>query len=236
MGGAVATAHPLATEAGRDVLAAGGNAMDAAIAAAAVLGVAQPMMSGLGGDTFVLWRCGRTGRVHSVNGSGPAPLALDPERFRREGRVRLPDRGVLSASVPGGVDAMCTALERFGSGRHTLAALLGPAIAYAEEGTPVTPSVARFFAVNTELLAASDSARAVFLRDGSPPAAGQMLRQPDLARTLRALAQGGCDAFYRGDFARSLARHSEVRGGAFSAEDLAGYRCEVVEPIAVRWG
>ena len=235
-GGAVATAHPLATEAGRDVLAAGGNAMDAAIAAAAVLGVAQPMMSGLGGDTFVMWRCGRTGQLYSSNGSGPAPLALDPERFRREGRVRLPDRGMLSASVPGGVDAMCTALERFGSGRYSLAALLASAIAHAGEGATVTPSVARFIAINAELLAASDTARAVFLRDGRPLAEGEVLQQVDLARTLQALAQGGRDAFYCGDFARSLARHSEARGGAFTLEDLAGFRSEVVEPIAVRWG
>jgi gamma-glutamyltranspeptidase/glutathione hydrolase len=235
-GGAVATAHPLATAAGRDVLAAGGNAMDAAIAASAVLGVVQPMMSGLGGDTFALWRCGRTGQMYSINGSGPAPLALDPERFRREGCVRLPDRGLLSASVPGGVDAMCVALERFGSGRHTLAALLAPAIGHAEAGAPVAPSVARFFAVNAGLLAASGTASAAFLRDGRPPAAGEVLRQPDLARTLRALAEGGSDAFYRGDFARSLARHSAANGGAFSEQDLAAYRCEVVEPIAVRWG
>jgi gamma-glutamyltranspeptidase / glutathione hydrolase len=236
LGGAIAAAHPLAARAGRDVLAAGGNAMDAAIAAAAVLGVVQPMMSGLGGDTFVLWRCGRTGRIQSVNGSGPAPLALDPERFRREGRTRLPERGVLSASVPGGVDAMCTAHERFGGGLHTLADLLAPAIAYAEEGSPVLPSVAKFFAANAELLATSDTAQAIFLRDGRAPAVGELLRQSDLARTLRALAQGGRDAFYLGDFARSLVRHSQARGGAFGAEDLAAYRCEVVEPIAVRCG
>jgi gamma-glutamyltranspeptidase/glutathione hydrolase len=235
-GGAIATAHPLATKAGRDVLASGGNAMDAVIAAAGVLGVVQPMMSGLGGDSFVLWRCGRTGQIRSINGSGHAPLALDPERFLREGSTRLPDRGILSASVPGAVDAMCSALDDFGSGKLTLAQLLAPAIAYAQEGAPVSPSVARFFAANVDLLASYETARSIYLRDGKPPREGEVLLQPELAGTLRSLAQGGRDAFYRGEFAQRLARHSDAFGGAFTTQDLADYRCEIVEPISVRWG
>jgi gamma-glutamyltranspeptidase/glutathione hydrolase len=234
--GAIATANPLATKAGHDVLAEGGNAMDAVIAAAAVLGVVQPMMSGLGGDTFMLWRCGRSGRIHSVNGSGPAPLALDPQHFRAQGLARLPDRGMLSASVPGAVDAMCLALERFGSGRHLLARLLAPAIAHAEGGAPVYPSVARFLAANAGLLAGSESARSVFLPTGEPPRTGEVLRQPDLARTLRRLAEGGRDAFYLGEFARALVRHSEACGGAFTLPDLASFRAEIVDAISVAWG
>lgn len=229
----VATAHPLASRAGLDVLAQGGNAMDAAIAAVAVLGVAQPMMSGLGGDSFILVRSGRTGAIRSINASGPAPRAQSLEWARKAGLARLPDRGMLSASVPGAVAAMCAAHEQFGSGRHGLAALLQPAIAHADDGVVLTRSVAHFFAQSEAVLAASDSARAQYLTDGRAPAEGQVLRQPELAQTLKAVAARGADAFYRGEFARRLVAHSSRTGGLFSLDDLAEYRCETVEPLSL---
>ena len=232
----VATAHPLASEAGRAVLAAGGNAMDAAIAASAVLGVVQPMMSGLGGDTFILWRPAEARRVYSVSGSGPAARALNAARFTAQGLSLMPDRGLLSASVPGAVDAMCTAFARFGSGRLSLAGLLQHAIAHAEDGAPLAPSVARFFAANAALLARTPSTSAVFLRDGRPPAVGERLAQPDLARTLRALAEGGREAFYEGEFALRLVALSQDGTGAFDAADLSEFRAEVLEPLSIQWG
>ena len=232
----IATAHPLASEAGLAVLAAGGNAVDAAIAAAAVLGVVQPMMSGLGGDSFILWRCAKTGAVHSVQGSGPAPQGLDAAQFVSRGLRLLPERGLIAASVPGAVDAMCLALAEFGSGTHSLADLLAAAIAHAQDGVPVATSVAKFFAANAELLAKSDSTRATFLARGRPPTEGETLAQPDLARTLRELAAGGSRAFYEGGVARALAASSAALGGAFSAGDLRDYRAEIAKPIATRWG
>lgn len=234
-GGVIATAHPLASQAGLDVLAEGGNAMDAAIAAAAVLGVVQPMMSGLGGDTFILHRCGRTGRIVSINGSGPAPTALSLSALAATGRTDLPDRGLLSASVPGAVDAMCVAHQRFGSGRLTLRRLMAPAIRYASEGAPVAKFVAQFFAGNAKLLAESPSACAVYMKDGAVPGEGEILRQPELAETLQQIADGGADAFYRGAFARHLVDQSRASGIPFSLGDLASYRCEIVEPISVRF-
>jgi gamma-glutamyltranspeptidase/glutathione hydrolase len=233
--GVIATAHSLASEAGRDVLAEGGNAMDAAIAAAAVLGVVQPMMSGLGGDTFILYLCGATGRVVSINGSGPAPASLSLAALAESGRAELPDRGLLSASVPGAVDAMCVAHRRFGSGHMTLARLLAPAIRWAAEGAPVAPVVARFFASNAKLLAASVTASAVYCKGGTVPAAGEILRQPALAETLQQIADGGAEAFYRGPFARRLVEQSRASGIPFSPEDLASYGCEIVEPISIRF-
>lgn len=229
----IATAHPLASQAGLDVLAQGGNAVDAAIAAAAVLGVAQPMMSGLGGDSFILIRSGRSGAIRSINASGPAPRAQSLEWVGRAGLTRLPDRGMLSASVPGAVAAMCTAHQHFGGGRHSLKALLQPAIRHAADGVALTGSVARFFAQNADLLAASESARNTYLKNGKVPAESQVLRQPELARTLEIVAAGGADAFYRGEFARRLVAHGAANGGLFAADDLAEYRCDIVEPLSL---
>ncbi|WP_178131035.1 gamma-glutamyltransferase family protein [Reyranella sp. CPCC 100927] len=235
-GGMVATAHPLASRVGLDVLARGGNAMDAAIAAVAVLGVVQPMMSGLGGDSFILIRSGRTGAIRSVNASGPAPHGQSLEWARKAGLARLPDRGMLSVSVPGAVAAMCAAHQQFGSGRHSLAALLQPAIGHATDGVALTRSVARFFALNEAVLAGSESARAAYLKNGKAPAEGEVLSQPELANTLEAVAAGGADAFYRGEFARRLVAHSAATGGLFSLDDLAEYQCETVEPLSLALG
>ncbi len=234
-GAVIATAHPLASEAGLEILANGGNAIDAAVAAAAVLGVVQPMMSGLGGDSFILFHCGRTGRIHSVNGSGPAPGKLSLAALTASGRTALPERGLLAASVPGAVDAMCVAHQRFGSGRHTLRQLLARAIEHAAGGVPLAKAVARFFTANGKLLAASPTMRATYLKGDRVPAEGEILRQPDLAETLQEIAEKGTDAFYRGRFAHRLAEQSAASGAAFACEDLADYRCEVVEPISLSW-
>jgi len=229
----VATAHPLASQAALEVLSGGGNAVDAAIAAAAVLGVVQPMMSGLGGDTFMLVRSASTGVIRSINGSGGAPAALSLAWAANAGLQRLPDRGMLSASVPGAVGAMFAAHGHFGSGRHSLKALLQPAIRWAADGVPLSPSVGRFFKQNAELLLRSDSTARIYVREGRVIAEGEILRQPELARTLDMVAQGGAEAFYRGEFARRLIEHSRANGGLFEADDLAQYACEIVEPISL---
>jgi gamma-glutamyltranspeptidase/glutathione hydrolase len=230
----VTTAHPLASQAGLSVLADGGNAVDAAVSAAAVLGVVQPMMSGLGGDSFILIRSGKTGEIRSINGSGPGTQAQSLDWAARAGLKRLPERGLLSASVPGAVGAMCAAHEQFGAGRHRLADLLRPAIGHAADGVALAPSVARFFVQNAKLLEASASARAAYFQNGRPPGEGDCLLQPELARTLDTIGRGGADAFYRGEFARRLVEQCRASEGLFTAADLADYRCEVVAPLSLR--
>ena len=234
--GAVATAHPLATQAGIEVLERGGNAIDAANAAAAVLGVVQPMMSGLGGDSFILYFDASEQRIHSINGAGPAPAALTLEVARQQGLSRLPARGLLSAAVPGAPDAMWLAHRRFGSGRLSMPQLLARAIELAADGAPVAPAVARIFSSNFELLAGSQTTRQGLLIDGRAPRVGELLRQPELALTLSRLAELGPDDFYRGEFARQLSAFSQSQGGLFSHQDLAAYRAEITAPIATRFG
>lgn len=233
--GMIATGHPLASAAGLRVLMSGGNAIDAAVATAGVLGVVQPMMSGLGGDTFLLYwdASGRT--LHALNGSGIAPYAATAEWFTSRGYTKMPPRGMLSASVPGAVDAMVTALERWGSGRFLLADLLEPAIGYAADGFPVAPKVAFWIAQAAPVLAKFPSSAAIYLPRGDPPAAGDVLTCSDLAESLRAVAAGGREIFYRGEIARAIAAYMREHGGLLSERELADHRSEIHTPISTTY-
>ncbi|MGE4339315.1 MAG: gamma-glutamyltransferase family protein [Pigmentiphaga sp.] len=235
-GGAVATAHSQATDAALAVLERGGNAMDAAICAAAMLGVVQPMMSGLGGDSFILWRDGIDGSVHAINGAGPVPKALTLQWLSRAGLECLPGRGLLSSAVPGAVDAMWLAFRRFGSGRFSMPELFEAAIIAAADGAIIAPVVGRFFALNEALLRVSATVRESWRCETEGLRTGALLRQPDLARTLDVVARHGPDGFYRGEFARRLVEFSRANEGAFELEDLAAYRAESVAPVAMRFG
>jgi len=229
--GIVATGHPLASAAGLHVLVQGGNAVDAALAAAGVLGVVQPMMSGLGGDTFiVLWRAAE-GKAYALNGSGAAPHAATREWFVSHGHAKMPVRGMLSASVPGAVDAMETALGAWGSGRSTLAQLLEPAIDYAAHGFPVASKVAEWIHEAQDMLAGFPSSARIYLRGGRAPRAGEVLANPDLARSLRAVAEGGAEEFYRGDLARRIVRYGRDHGGLLTEREFAEHASEVHDPI-----
>lgn len=229
--GVVATGHALASAAGYRVLAEGGNAVDAAVAAAAVLGVVQPMMSGLGGDTFMLVYLRREHRVWALNGSGPAPAGATPEFFRERGYKTMPLRGMLSVSVPGAVAAMETAVSRWGSGKFGLDRLLDAAIRYAEEGAPVARKVAAWIREAAPVLRRYPSSARIFLPDGEPPAEGDVLVQKDLGASLRLVATSGADAFYRGPLAERIAAYARAHGGLLSSDDLAGYEVEVHEPL-----
>ncbi|MDR7482117.1 MAG: gamma-glutamyltransferase [Armatimonadota bacterium] len=231
----VASGHPLATAAGLEVLVGGGNAVDAAIAVAGVLGVAQPMMSGLGGDTFMVVFSRREGRVWAVNGSGPAPAGATRDFFTARGYTKMPLRGMLSPSVPGAVKAMQVSLQRWGSGRFTLGKLLEPAIRYAEEGVPVARKVAHWIREAEPVLTQYPSSARIFLPGGRPPVEGDVLVQRDLAATLRQIADGGAEAFYRGSIARAIGAYSQEHGGLLSADDLAGYDVEVAEPVSTTY-
>ena len=225
----IATVNPLASTAGLDVLRQGGNAVDAAIAAGAVLAVVEPWSGQLGGDGFLLVRESGSGVTWAINGSGAAPWSATLERYRGHGGI--PQTGWLAATVPGLVHAWGVALERFGT--RPLSSLLEAAIQYAEDGFAPT---ARQAALNAEMAPVAGGFKetaATFLPAGRPFAAGQRLRQPDLARTLRAISRGGPQAFYRGEVADALVAASARAGGLFSHRDLKEHTSEVTRAIAL---
>jgi gamma-glutamyltranspeptidase/glutathione hydrolase len=228
--GMIATSQPMATQTGLAVLQQGGNAMDAAIAASAVLCVTEPQATGIGGDCFLLYHEAKTGKLHGLNGSGRAPARATLEEFERRGLMQVPESGILSVIVPGAVDAWQTALERFGT--RSLEKLLQPAIAFAADGYAVTPVVAKAWQNNAAVLAPHAESRRDYLVDGRAPAAGTLHRQPRLAESLRRIARGGRDAFYRGPIAEAIVRHSHAHDGLLELEDFAAYRSEWVEPIS----
>ena len=229
--GLVAAGHPLAAAAGLRVLQDGGNAVDAAVAVAGVLGVVQPMMSGLGGDAFALIWPAAERTLYAINGSGIAPYAATPEWFTSRGHAKMPARGMLSVSVPGAVDAMVTALERWGSRRFALGRLLEPAIEYADRGFPVAPKIAFWIAASADVLARHPSSARIFLPQGRAPRAGEVLVNRDYAVSLRDVAAGGCEVFYRGDLAARVVKYARDHGGLLTQREFAEHRSEVYEPI-----
>jgi gamma-glutamyltranspeptidase/glutathione hydrolase len=230
--GMVATAHPLATAAGLEVLQRGGNAIDAAVATAAVLNVVLPASCGLGGDAFILHHDGRTGSVTGINGSGVVPYAATVEYYRSRGFQFLPEEGIHSVSVPGAVDAYATALERFGS--MPLGDLLQPAIRYAEEGFPMTAAARRAMA-RTERLARFPSTARIFCDERQIAGRVGRLANPDLGRSLRQIAEGGRDAFYRGEIAQAIVRCSQSEGGLFTLQEFADHRSTIYDPIRTEY-
>ena len=225
--GMIASVNPLASAAGLRMLRGGGNAMDAAIAAGAVLTVVEPWSGQLGGDAFMLVASSATGSLTAINGSGAAPYSCTIDRYLPLGGI--PEHGWLAASVPGIVDAWQVAAERFGT--RPLGALLEDAITYAEAGFPLTARQARNNAAMAAIAADFPDTRAVFFPEGRPPAAGFRLRQPDLARTLRTIQAEGAAAFYRGSIAQAIVAASTEGGGLFSERDLAEHRTDVLDPL-----
>ncbi len=226
---AVATNHPAATGAGLDVLRAGGNAADAAAAISLALGVAEPHMSGLGGDGFYHLRMAEGGEATVYNGSGTAPASANAEAFP-EG---LPLSGPGAIAVPGSLAAVFA--MHAAHGVLPWAAVCRPAIELAREGVPVTHTYRRFAdSMRARLLADPDSA-ATFLKNGHAPALGDLLVQPALARTLEGIASDGAESFYRGVVGRCLAEGLALRGARVAAADLAGFQAEVQQPVGIRY-
>ena len=226
--GMVATPHPAATAAGVDALRAGGSAADAAVAANAMLAVVYANACGLGGDAFALVWDPAERRLHGLNGSGRSPAALTIERVGAEGHAGMPQRGPLSVNVPGAVDAWDLLLGRFG--RRSLADALLPAATVADSGYELTGITAR--AIGSSLNFFDESARAVFGSAGGP---GSTIRQPLLAATLRAIADGGRDAYYGGPIGAEIARAVQAAGGVLTPEDIADHRGNWVEPISTTY-
>ncbi len=227
-GGMAATSHPRATLAALDMLRAGGNAVDGAIAAAAVQAVVEPQSTGIGGDCFALF-APASGGVVAVNGSGWAPAAASVERLRDLGIDRLTADSVHSVTIPGAIAAWELLLREHG--RLDPATVLAPAIACAAEGFPVLPRVAFDWARLQERLSANETARRVYLPGGRAPECGRVMRFPALARTLEKIARGGAEVFYRGELAERMTATLRALGGLHEIEDFAEYEAEFVEPV-----
>jgi len=231
--GIVATSHYLASQAGAQVLAHGGSAMDAAIAANAVLGVTEPMMNGMGGDLFLLYWDAKTHRLYGLNASGWAPRGLSRESLAKQGIPSMPRDGIHTVTVPGAVAGWGAAHRRFG--RLPWKDLFAPAIAYAEQGYGVPEIIHDFWAESEPKLQKTEEARRVFLPGGKVPAIGDRFRNPDLARALRLVAEQGPGAFYRGEIAQAILKTSAAFGGTLQADDLAEFSPEWVEPISTEY-
>ena len=225
--GMCATSHPLAAKVAIQILEAGGNAVDAAIAAAVLLGICEPQMTGIGGDCFVLVTPGGDDRVIALNGSGRAPLALDAARLRAEGHQKMPGLSAQAVTMPGAVDAFCR-LER-DWGKLGLRAVLAPAIYYAKAGVPVAPRTAFDWGFAVDRL--QGNARDYFLFGGKPPRVGQVFQAPKQAEVLELIAAKGRKGFYEGAVAEDMVQSLQAAGGVHTLDDFAAVACDYVEPI-----
>lgn len=231
--GIVATSHALASQAGAQILAAGGSAVDAAIAANAVLGVVEPMMDGIGGDLFALYWDEHAQTLTGLNASGPAPRALSPDFLAARGFATMPALGIHTVTVPGAVAGWAAMHQRLGKARWPQ--LFEAAIAYAEDGFPVTEAVAELWGSpgSAERFIASPSSARLFLPDNRPPREGDLFRNRELARAFRILADEGPRAFYEGPIAEAILSTSRDLGGTMTAEDLGCFSPEWVDPISI---
>ncbi|MEL7211019.1 MAG: gamma-glutamyltransferase family protein [Pseudomonadota bacterium] len=226
--GMCATSHPLAAKVAVQILESGGNAVDAAIAGAVLLGLAEPQMTGIGGDCFVLLSPAGSDEIVALNGSGRAPKALDAAALRAAGHGTVPLYDPAAVTIPGAIDAFCTLSKDYG--KVGLKATLAPAIHYAEAGIPVAPRVAFDWAEATDAL--SGTARDLFLMDSAAPQTGQMFRAPGQADVLRRIAMDGRAAFYEGEVAEDMVAALQARGGVHTLEDFADTQCTYTDPIS----
>ncbi|MFM2031694.1 MAG: hypothetical protein RLZZ297_459 [Chloroflexota bacterium] len=232
-GGSVATSHPLAAQAGLQMLAQGGTAADAVIAAAAVLNVVEPMSTGIGGDAFALVYDAKTKQVRALNGSGRAPKRLNRQVFADQGMAKIPLTGVLPITVPGAVAAWESLISAHG--KLSFAEILAPAIRYARNGFAVSEIIARGWAKATAKLQLHPDAARIFLPNGVAPVLGQRFYQPELAATLEAIVAGGAESFYRGALAARIVKALEKDGAYLSADDLAAHKSEWVDPATAKY-
>jgi gamma-glutamyltranspeptidase/glutathione hydrolase len=226
--GMCATSHPLAAAAAVEILKSGGNAVDAAIAGAVLLGFCEPQMTGIGGDCFVLFKPAGSEDIHALNGSGRAPAALSADALRARGLTEMPLYAPEAVTVPGAIDAFCRLSADWG--KIGMAATLAPAIHYADEGVPVAPRVATDWAEAEPML--QGRARQTLLIDGKVPKLGQMYRAPGQAEVLRRIAVEGRAGFYEGEVAQDMVASLQAMGGVHTLEDFAATACDYVDPIS----
>ncbi|AHG89673.1 gamma-glutamyltransferase [Gemmatirosa kalamazoonensis] len=228
--GVAATSQPLATTAALNVLQKGGNAIDAAVTAAATLAVVEPMMTGVGGDMFALVWIAKEHRLVALNASGRAGSLMSRDELVKRGRTRMPSRGIETVTVPGALAGWQELLSKYGT--ITLAQAVQPAIHYADEGFVVTPVISNDWAGQADVLARDEGARATFLVNGKTPKAGDWFRNPDLARTLRQIAAEGPDALYGGTLGQRIVARVQELGGFITLDDLKANKPTWVTPIS----
>ncbi len=233
MQGIVASESVLASQAAAGILERGGNAIDAAVAANAMMGLVAPMNDGIGGDLFAIVYEAKSGKLYGLNASGWAPKALTVDYLRAKGRTSMPSRGIDAATVPGAVKGWGMLLTRFG--RLRFDQVLAPAIAYAEQGFPVGEVVSVYWKDSEDRLREDAPTTKTFLPNNAVPQPGDLFRNPELAWSYRQIAQHGASAFYTGGLSRKLLASSKSHGGSMTAEDLAEYDGEWVEPISTTY-
>jgi gamma-glutamyltranspeptidase / glutathione hydrolase len=231
--GIAATSQTLASQAAVQILAHGGSAVDAAIAANAVLAVVEPMKNGLGGDLFALYWDAKSGKLQGLNASGPAPRGLSPEFLAKQGIKSMPQQGIHSFTVPGAVDGWWKIHQRYG--KLSWQDLFQSAIAYAENGFPVSEAIQESWAdpVNHPRIKANPESVRVFFPGGKAPLEGDLFRNPGMARALRLVAEKGPDALYKGEIGAAILKTSHSLGGTMTSEDLASFSAEWVQPISI---
>lgn len=228
-----ATSHPLATQIALDVMKRGGTAMDAAIAANAALGLMEPTGNGIGGDLFAIVWDPKTKKLHGYNGSGRSPKSLTLDYFKQQGITDIPAHGPLPVSVPGTVDGWFALHGRFG--KLPMRDVLAPTIRYAREGHPVHQTIAYYWERSVPRLSKFPGFTEQFTIEGRAPRTGEMWKNPYLADTLQKIADGGRDAFYKGDIARTIDSYFKANGGFLSYEDMATHQGEWVEPVSTNY-
>ncbi|PKQ60371.1 gamma-glutamyltransferase [Labilibaculum filiforme] len=231
--GMACTSQPLATQVAIDILKSGGNAIDAAIAANACLGLMEPTGSGIGGDIFVILWDAKTKKLYGLNGSGRSPKSLSLEYFKENNYTSIPSFGALPVSVPGCVDGWFTMHSRFG--KMNMEQILNPAIQYARNGFPVSELIAYYMNASADRLKKYKGFAATYMPNGKMPQKGDIFKNPYLANTLEKIAKGGRDAFYKGDIAKTIANYIKEQGGFLSYDDLASHRSEWVEPVSINY-
>jgi gamma-glutamyltranspeptidase / glutathione hydrolase len=231
--GIVASESPLASQAGAHILEHGGNAVDAAIATNAMMGVVEPMMNGIGGDLFAIVYDAKANKLYGLNASGWAPKGLTIEFLQRQGLKEMPKSGIHTIDVPGAVDGWQKLADKFG--RKKLSEDLAPAIRTAREGFPVTEFVAAYWAQAADKLRENEEAARVYLPKDRAPKTGEIFSNADLAAALEAIAAGGRDAFYKGELAKKMLAGMKRHGGTMVEEDLEKFSSEWVEPISTTY-
>lgn len=231
--GMAATSQPLATQVALDVLKSGGNAVDAAIAANAMLGLVEPTGNGMGGDLFAIVWDAKTQELYGLNASGRSPKSLTRQWFIDKGYDKIPSHGPLPVSVPGAVDGWFMLHDKFGS--QSMKKILQPTIDYAENGVPITQLIAYYWNRSVPILSKFPGFNEQYTINGKAPKEGQIWKNPYLANTLKAIAKGGRDAFYKGKIAHTIADYIKQQGGFLSYEDLAEHQGQWVEPVSTNY-
>ena len=231
--GIVATTHVQASQAGAEVLHRGGSAVDAAIAANAVLGVTEPMMNGIGGDLFAIYWDAKAGKLYGLNSSGWAPQGLTLAHMRAQDLTKMPLRSIDAVTVPGAVAGWNALHGRFGKLKWN--DLFSSAIFYADKGYPVPELIHEFWGDAPQVFADDPEGQKIYLPNGHPPAVGEVFHNPDLAKALRLIAANGADAYYKGEIAQAILSTSQAHGGTMAAADLAEFKPEWVEPISTTY-